>query len=169
MRKIFTSEFFGQLFVQIILIGVILFFLHSYFQNKWIPITAAETLKKENFLNAKRDTYFEAIDILNRHLANSGFIVNGIVSDTTNRQRGGVYPTELEINSCFSKLCIYSENKQIPLTFYKLLVPADKKLKPILEMSTFINLVRKDLGYGEAIIDSTQDRYKFIQVHRAYN
>ena len=42
----------------------------------------------------------------------------------------------------------------------------DKSIRPILEMSTFINLVRKDLGYGNAIIDTTKDRYKFMQVHR---
>lgn len=167
MRKIFTSEFIGQLIIQIALSGVILFFLHGYFQNKWLPITAAETLKKENFLNAKRDTYFEAIDILNRNLANSDFTINGVLQDTTNRKRGGIYPTELEINSCFSKLCIYSDDKQIPITFYKLFDTNNKNLKPILEMSIFINLVRKDLGYGVAIIDTTQDRYKFIQVHRA--
>ena len=48
MKKIFTPEFFGQIFIQVILIGIVLFFLHSYYQNKWTPLTAAETLKKEN-------------------------------------------------------------------------------------------------------------------------
>lgn len=166
MKKIFTSEFIGQLIIQIALSGVVLFFLHGYFQNKWIPLTAAETLKKENFLNAKRDVYFEAIDILNRNLANSEFTINGMLQDTTNRRRGGTYPTELEVNSCFSKLCIYSDNKQIPVVFQRLFDSNDKNLKPILEMVTFINLVREDLGYGVAIIDTIQDRYKFIQVHR---
>lgn len=169
MKKIFSAEFFGQLFLQVILIGILLFFLHNYYQNKWAPLTAAETLKKENFLNSKRDTYFQAIDILNRNLANSEFTVNGIISDTANRKRGGSYPTELEINSCFSKLCIYSDDENIPLTFYKLFDTNDKNLRPILEMSTFINLLRKDLGYGDAIIDTTQDRYKFIQVRRKSN
>ena len=166
MKKILSPEFIGQLIIQIALSGVILFFLHGYFQNKWIPITAAETLKKENFLNAKRDTYFDAIDILNRNFANSEFTINGVVSDTTDRNRGGTYPTELEVNSCFSKLCIYSDNKQIPMIFQKLFITNDKSLRPVLEMVTFINLVREDLGYGVAIIDTVQDRYKFIQIRR---
>jgi hypothetical protein len=166
MKKIFTTEFWGQIIIQFIIGGLILFFLQSYYKNKWAPMTAAETLKKENFLNSKRDTYFQAIDILNRNLANSEFIENGVASDTANRKRGGDYPTELEINSCFSKLCIYSDDEKIPLTFYKLFDTNDKSLRPILEMSIFINLVRKDLDYGNAIIDTTQDRYKFIQVHR---
>ncbi|HUM97950.1 MAG TPA: hypothetical protein PK275_08840 [Chitinophagaceae bacterium] len=169
MKKIFTQELIGQFILNGILIGVVLFFLHGYYQKKWAPLTAAETLKKENFLNSKRDTYFQAIDILNRNLANSEFTINGIASDTSNRKRGGSYPTELEINSCFSKLCIYSDDEKIPLTFYKLFDTNDKNLRPILEMSIFINLVRKDLGYGNAIIDTTLDRYRFIQVHRKSN
>ena len=166
IKEIFTSKFIGQIIIQIILSGIVLFFLHSYFQNKWIPITAAETLKKENFLNAKRDIYFKAIDIVNRSLANSDFTINDVLQDTTNRNRGGEYPTELEINSCFSKLCIYSDNSEIPMTFQKLFLTNNEDLRPILEMVTFINLLREDLGYGEAIIDTIQDKYKYIQVHR---
>lgn len=166
MKKILTPEFLGQMLIQVVFIGIILFFLHNYYQRKWTPLTAAETLKKENLLNSKRDIYFEAIDILNRNLANTDFTVHGRLSDTSNRRRGGAYPTELEVNSCFSKLCIYSDNEEIPLTFYKLFDTNDRNARPILQMSIFINLLRKDLGYGDAIIDTVQDRYKFIQIHR---
>ena len=162
MKKIFTPEFFGQLILQFIILGLFM----SFIQYKQAPLTAAETLKKENFLNAKRDTYFQSIDILNRVLANTDFTTDGVLADTSNRKRGGTYPTELEINSCFSKLCIYSDDKNIPLTFYKIFDTNDKSLKPILEMSKFINLTRKDMSYGNSIIDTTNDRYKFISVHR---
>lgn len=166
MKRIFTSEFIGRIIIEVISLGIIIFFIQGHFNNKWQPLTAAETLKRENFLNAKRDTYFEAINILNRVLAYTNFTFQGKLADTTNRNIGATYPTDLEINSCFSKLCIYSDNPQIPLTYQKLLITSDSLIKPILEMETFISLVRQDLGYGKAIIDTTGDRYKFIQTHR---
>lgn len=165
MKKIFNSEFFSKVILEAIIIGIIVFLIQGYFNNKWQPLTAAETLKKENFLNAKRDTYYEAINILNRNLANSSFTIDGQLADTSNKNIGGAYPTDVEINSCFSKLCIYSDNPEIPVTYQRLFLN-DKNSKPILEMVTFINLVRKDLGYGSAIIDTVGDRYKFIQSHR---
>lgn len=63
-------------------------------------------------------------------------------------------------------MCIYAENPEIPLTYSKLFETKDKTLRPIQEMSKFINLARKDMSYGDAIIDTTNDRYKFINVQR---
>ncbi len=166
MKNIFTPEFIGKFILEVIAIGIVVFLIQGYFNNKWQPVTAAETLKRENFLNAKRDTYYEAIDILNRTLANSPFTIDGKLVDTTNSNIGGTYPNDIEINSCFSKLCIYSDNSRIPTTYQRLFNTSDPSIKPVLEMVTFINLVRQDLGYGEAIIDTTGDRYKFIQTHR---
>ena len=169
MKKFFTPELIGKVLIEVVVIGIIIFSVQLYFENKYKPITAEETLKRENFLNAKRDTYFLAIDILNRNLANSQFTIDGKLSDTLNPNIGGKYPTDIEINSCFSKLCIYSNNPQIPVTFFKLFDTNDKTLRPIFEMLTFVNLVREDMGYGKAIIDTTGDRYKFIQTHRQNN
>ena len=118
MKKIFTSEFIGQFILQVIAIGIVVFLIQGYFNNKWQPLTAAET-----------------------------------------------YPNDIEINSCFSKLCIYSDNPKIPLSYQRLFLN-DTAIRPVFEMTTFINLVRQDLGYGDAIIDTTADRYKFIQTHR---
>lgn len=165
MKNIFTSEFTGRLIIESVALGIVVFLIQGYFNNKWQPITAAETLKRENFLNAKRDIYFEAINILNRNLAYTLFTVDGKLVDTTNRNIGSTYPSDTEINSCFSKLCIYSDNPEIPLIYQKMFLSGSSR-RPILQMVTFINLVRQDLGYGNAIIDTTGDRYKFIQTHR---
>lgn len=165
MKKIFTPEFWSQIIIQVLVLGLILFFLQNYYKNKWAPLTAAETLKKENFLNAKRDTYFEAIDLLNRVLANASFTVDGKLADTSKRNPGGHYPTDLEINKCFSKLCIYSDNSEIPLVYQRIFIGNNPNIKPVFEMVTFVNLVRKDLGYGSPIIDTSGDSYKFIQTH----
>jgi hypothetical protein len=166
MKNIFTQEFASKLILEGVILGCIVFGGQLFFENKYKPITAAEILKKENFLNAKRDIYAQAIDILNRSLANSSFIIGGKTSDTINQNIGGSYPTDLEINSCFSKLCIYSDDPEIPLTYCKLFNIQNTTIRPILEMSNFINLVRQDLGYGGPIIDTTGDRYKFIKTNR---
>jgi hypothetical protein len=166
MKKIFTSDFIAGALLQVVLLGVIVFFIQKHFENKWAPLTAEETLRRENYLNAKRDVYFQAIDILNRALANSEFIENGRKSHPSDRNRGGKYPTELEVNSCFSKLCVYSSNKEILKAYRKLFDTNDKQLKPILEMGKSINLLRKDLGYENIIVDPYQNEYQFIEIHR---
>jgi len=166
MKTIFSAEFFTRVIIEVILLGCVVFLIQKCAESKIIPYTAEETLRRENFLNAKRDVYFQAIEILNKNLANSEFTINGKLVDTSDRYRGCKYPTELEVNSCFSKLCIYSNDKEIPLTFYKLFNTDNKSIRPIMEMSKFVNLLRKDMGYGEKIIDTTFDQYKFISIHR---
>lgn len=156
----------SKTFLQTILLGGIIFISQAYVTNKWTPITAAETLKRENFLNAKRDTYFEAIQIANRILAHTEFTLNGVASDTSNRIRGTNYPTEYEYNNCFAKLCIYAENKNIPILFREMAINNSNEKKPVLLMIEFIKLIREDLGYGKPLIDSTDDNYKYIQIRR---
>jgi hypothetical protein len=164
MNKIFASEFFWKILIEVVLIGLLVFYVQKHFENKWAPLTAGETLKKENFLNAKRDVYFEAINILNRHLAYTHFTVNGQALDTFIRVLGGNYPNELEVNACFSKLCIYSDNRDIPLTFASFFVPQTGVFHPVINMSLFISLIRRDMGYGTAMIDTTGDNYKYILI-----
>jgi hypothetical protein len=166
MKKIFTPEFIASILLQVILLGVVVFFIQKHFENKWAPLTAEETLRRTNFLNAKRDVYSQAIDILNRALANSEFIENGQLSSPLHRNRGSKYPTELEVNSCFSKLCIYSSNKEILRTYRKLFDNKDKQLKPILEMGKFVNLLREDLGYESIKVDPYNNEFQFIVIHK---
>lgn len=166
MSNNFIYEIIKALIINVVLVGIFVFFFQKFIEHKIKPLTAEETLRKENFLNAKRDVFYEAIDILNRTFANSNFTLNGVPQDTTNRLRGCKYPSELEVNSCFSKLCIYSNDAQIPLKFYTILVPENKNIRPVYEMSIFINLIRNDLGYGDIKIDLSKDQYRFISVHR---
>jgi hypothetical protein len=164
MSKIFTPELLSGFLIQILFSGILLFFVQHYFENKWAPTTAAETLKKENQLNAKRDVYFQAIDLINRYLSYIDFVEPGKPLDTTNRLRGAAYPTEIEVNSCFTKLCIYSDNKQIPLSFRDIFVPPSPNFRLINEMITLVALMRTDVGKDGALT-SVED-YKFIQIHR---
>lgn len=165
MKKVFTPEFWGQALIQFFFIGIVLFFLHSYYQNKWTPLTAAETLKKENLLNAKKDVYFEALLLINRSLSNTQFITNGVLSDTSHLDKGGKYPNVTEINVCISKLAILSNTKDIPLTFIRIFHDSLRQTNS--ERTKFINLVRKDIADLEPIFDPEKDILKFIVPHKS--
>ena len=80
--------------------------------------------------------------------------------DNTNRNPGGEYPNGLEINSCFSKLCIYSDDKEVLNLYRKLFLTRDSTSRPILDMRNFIIHLRKDLGYGDIKIDPRKDEYQ---------
>jgi hypothetical protein len=109
MKKLINLELFIKIIFEVILIGLVVFFIQNYFQNKWEPLTAAETLKKENFLNAKRDIYFQAIELANRVIGHVDLYEPGQLTINKPRKIGSTYPSEFEVNNCFSKLCIYSD------------------------------------------------------------
>gem|GEM_PF-4993703 len=84
MKKIFTPEFIAQIFFQIILSGIVVFYFQEYIKNKdeaeqellkskYAGISAESVAKKQNLINDKRDAYFEALKIVNKALVNSDF------------------------------------------------------------------------------------------------
>ena len=164
MKAIFTSEFFIQIVIQVILMGLIVFFVQNYFLRKWQPMTAAETLKKENFLNSKRDVFYEAIQIANREYAFIEFTdLNGNKLTDYPRHTGTSKPSEFEVNTCFSKLCIYADNKEIPRLFKQMFLHSPDS-KPIAILEDLVNSIRKDLGYGDGIISPRTNEYEYISI-----
>lgn len=165
LQKLITSqEFWAAVILNFLILGIILFSFQQYFEHRIKPLTAAETLKRENFLNAKRDVYYEAIEIANREYAFIEFTDGrGKLMTTYKRDRGTVKPTEFEVNTCFSKLCIYSDNKEIPMLYKKFFLK-DPEGKPIQILEDFVNLLRKDLGYGDGIIEPRKDEYQYISI-----
>jgi len=163
MKEIFNVELVLKILIEVIVVGFVVFFVQSYFQNKWKPLTAAETLKKENFLNAKRDVYFEAIELANRVIGQYELRQPGEPKIKMLRNIGAEFPTEFEVNTCFAKLCIYSDNKEI-IRLFKEIIKTHDETKPVAALEDFVNLLRKDLGYGEGIIESYE--YEYIQIVR---
>lgn len=74
-----------------------------------------------------------------------------------NRTVENTRPTEVEINSCFSKLNLYVDNKVI-LEKYSYLLTGNSN--PV-ELGEYISLLRNDLGYGVSIIDPEKYTYIF--------
>lgn len=165
IKELFSStEFIAQLIINVLFLGVIIFAFQSFFVHKLKPLTASETLKRENFLNAKRDAYYEAIEIANREYAFIEFTDRtGKSAIPYERSRGTKKPTEFEVNTCFSKLCIYSDNLEIPILYKKLFIK-EPDGRPIQIIEDFVNLLREDLGYGNGIITPRTDEYQYILI-----
>lgn len=48
---------------------MLIYYIQGYINNKWEPITAAEILKKESFIENKKQVYQESINLINRGFA----------------------------------------------------------------------------------------------------
>lgn len=164
IKVISNQEIWAYVIMNFLMIGILLFIFQKYFEHRLKPLTASETLKRENFLNAKRDVYYEAIEIANREYAFIEFTdVNGKSMTNYKRDRGTLKPTEYEVNTCFSKLCIYSDNKEIPMLYKKFFLKDDDG-RPIQVLEDFVNLLRKDLGYGDGVIKPRSNEYQYISI-----
>ena len=116
------------------------------------PLTAEETLRRENFLNAKRDAYYEVIDIAVRRLASSGWAVEGSI---TQRKIESKAPTEFEINSAKGKIALFSDCADVISLYNKMF----DSPSPV-DLGNFLVALRKDLGYGDGYIDP--EKYSYI-------
>jgi len=164
-EKVFTGEFFIRLIIEVLFLGILVAIAQKYIDSRLASQTAIDILTAQNKLNSKKEVYFEAISILNRYLSDKALYLPHRAPDTANRKTRGTYPTEIEINNCFAKLCIYSDNSEIPTLYRELLTDTGKYARPILKMEQVVNMMRDDLGNGVAIIDTVGDRYKYIIVH----
>ena len=105
------------------------------------PLTAVAVLKAENYQNAKRDAYYEAINILARFSASVPWSGPDIPHD---REMEENRPLESEVNACIAKISIFTDNPDIPLAY----IHAFQNMHPI-ALGKLIELMRKDLGYGD--------------------
>jgi len=159
VKNIFTPEFIGKSLIQIVGIGIIVFLIQGYFNNKWQPVTASNVLRKQNSITSKKDVYFEAINIATREL--SGYDFHGPkIPDNYIRNIGTTLPTEFEINSCLTRLYIFSDNPQVINSFKRLF---SKGNNPIEENIKLIKYIRLDL-VGDNKLDA--NKYEYIQMSR---
>ena len=122
------------------------------------PLTAEEILKRENFLNSKRDVYFEALELVSRNLACSNW---SLQNPNMVRTEDLIYPTEVEVNTVLAKLTIFTNDPQIPRKFAELFPGGDRKVV-IKDIGNFVNILREDMGYGGSGISDEKYIYAFI-------
>jgi hypothetical protein len=121
------------------------------------PLTAEETLRRENYLNSKRDAYYESIELLCKLLQSAECSGPDVPKD---RKVIKIDISEHTINSCYAKLVLYSDNNQIPTVFRDSFSSCSPQM-----LGKYINLVKKDLGYGNATI--VPEKYSYIFTNTA--
>jgi len=155
-------NFIKQAIIQTILTGIIVYGVQQYFEYKF----AAKRLERENFINAKRDAYFEAIQIADKYMANTDYdsvdarTGKAIAAIYLHKHKTDLSSFEVEINTAYSKLMIFSADTNVLSSFYRIFVtPPTEKHVPIIEMKNFIKAVREDLGNSEKLPDEYEINY----------
>jgi|SRR5688500_7892812 len=163
-----TKEKFDKVFIlktifELLIIGGGVWAIEYFFETKYAPIVAAETLKRENFLNAKKQAYFEAIEVANKVIANTDFdsvdALTGkvLAAKFLHKHTVSLSSFELEINDAYSKLMVFASDTNIISSFYRIFVtPPGEKHIPIVAMQKFVTAIRKDLGNDEDLPDNYQ-------------
>lgn len=123
------------------------------------PLTAEDTLRRQNYLNSKRDAYFEATQILCRHMEAAEWNGPDVPAD---RIVGDVKPTESEINGCLAKLALYSDDPQIAQEFMNCFLTVSPA-----SLGIFLNRLRMDLGYDKLPTNPEEYGYVFARSNNA--
>ena len=155
MKKIIKQigSFFSRPVVVNILVNGTLFVLIAGWLNREMETKFAKArIETENFINAKKDVYFEAISIINRRMADFDYpdvykIDPSAIKKV--RNKGTLPPSEYELNTCYQKLIMLAGDTTIPAMFYKMATTNPKigdNYIPINDAMIFLNKVRKDLG-----------------------
>ena len=119
------------------------------------PLTAEETLRRENFLNAKRDAFYEAISVVNQFLEAVPWEGPDVPPDRPVR---GERPSEATVNVCLAKISMFCDDGDIPTAF----LACFQNASPV-SLGEFVSLLRRDLGYGDLPFDSKDYKRYFAR------
>ncbi|MCW1916793.1 hypothetical protein OJ996_24610 [Luteolibacter sp. GHJ8] len=119
------------------------------------PLTAEETLRRENYLNSKRDAFFEVTATLGRYMESSEWDGPDVPPSRTSQC---TKPSEAEINGCMAKLALYSDSPEILTEFTQCFQTISS-----VSFGRLLSLMRQDLGYGALPIDP--ESYKYVFIH----
>ncbi|MBJ2175455.1 hypothetical protein JBL43_14480 [Aureibaculum sp. A20] len=171
MENIFNNQL-----IQGIIIGLVVAIIPSiinYYNNKKIekvkheylkkinnmqPFTASEILKKENYLNSKRDIIYQSVNLMSREFASKKWIGKQVPK---NRKIDEKRPTESEINDCFGKLCIFVDDEKVLKQYFKIFGTQSSAA----DWGIYLDLVRKDLDYGNVSISPELFPYFFNTIN----
>lgn len=155
-----------QLLTSATVTAVSLWVVQSYFLSKVKhdfdlklekikPLTAEETLRRQNYLNSKREVFIEAARMVCRHLEAADWAGPQAPND---RVQSGTKPTEMEINLCLAKLAIYSDDPKIVREFMTCF-----EFTSAYSLGQFLERLRLDLGYGKLAVTPEKYVYAFAR------
>ena len=162
MKYKLSKETRSRIIWDIIIFGTALFISQQLISNKIEAIFNINELKKGSQITEKIDIYYEALTIVNKYLASQEWKGEDNLPPLKLRNTGTTQPTEMEINNCFSKLCLYTENKEILLLYLDFFDKRRNDNPTTVKLANFTSLLRKDLGYENSFLDPKKDEYKWI-------
>ena len=148
MGKIITKEFLIQSAIQLFITGGVVFLVQKYYED----YLTSKRLKHETFMSAKKDAYFNALQIAYRQMASTDYDKNALTGNLLpemKRNKGASLPTEVEINTAYSKLYLYAGDRGIINSFYRIMVNNDSNYTPIYYMRDFLDAITRDLNNPE--------------------
>lgn len=117
------------------------------------PLTAQETLRRQNLLNSKLAAYRNACAVVCQSLASQAWKGSGVPDG---RQVSRAKPSEESINTCAADLALFSGDPRVRNSFMKCFQSPSAA-----DLGTFIAVLREDLGYGKSHFDPTEYPYFF--------
>lgn len=150
-------EWLIRVLTDTLVVGFWWFVLQQYtlakIRQRIEPLTAEETLRRQNLLNAKLQSYREACTVVCRHLAASPWKRDNV---PPSRQASSDHPSEREINSCAATLALFTSDVRVRDAFMKCFQNASAA-----DLGTFVGLLREDLGYGQSVFRPEEYPYFF--------
>ena len=156
-----TKQLIISIVLPLIISGFCIFLFQQYIIRRWGPLTAEETLRRENFLKSKEETYFQAMELASRYFSNTTLTEGSLVADTLDRPLKGLgFPTESEVNTCYAKLSVYANDVNIIKSFQNIFVSNSEIHYPLQAYIEFLKLIRTELGQTSEMIKA--EDYKII-------
>jgi hypothetical protein len=106
--------------------------------EKMKPSIAEETLRRETFLNAKRDAYYGAVDVMTRWIASTA----DRPEPGESRPTWGSRPSEPEVNLAKAKLAMCTGNQDVLIQFDSLFVESPNMIRTF---GRFVELARREM------------------------
>lgn len=115
--------------------------------------------KKEEHFKIKVEAYVKALDVVNKNT-----LAQDIKIDEEKLYAGstcGNAPTDEEKNNIYAKLALVSKDEEIPKKYLELMTDTKGK-NPIMLRDEFIDIMRKDLGFGKVDLQGINKGDSFI-------
>jgi hypothetical protein len=140
----------SQSLINLLLTGVLLFLFQTYCTNKLIR----DQQKEHDFMTSKKDAYSYAIEIAYKQIASMDYDKNALTGNPLppmKRNKGTLPPTELEINTAYSRLYLYAGDTSVLNAYYKIMVNNTGNYTPNDYLKEFLDAITTDLGNSDAV------------------
>jgi len=145
----FRKELLWRILLDVLLVAVVA--VMGFWLN---PLQAESTLRRQNYLNSKRDAYYEAVDVMMRWMG-----AVDISPAPSWRVPQGTIPTERDVNLAKAKLVLFMDKEEVVAQFDSFFASSANTIRTF---GQFVKLARMDMGYADWQL---LGKYKYLFVN----